>query len=460
MSKQQENLNNRILAEKVKVLVEYLRHNRYNQKQWGDSIKVASTAISRSQNSLTLRPKEAEQIISRSCEKLNCDLEPDAHNGFRVKLRDPKLSDLHNDEITPSNGNWLHFFAGLYVAYMIQVREKRIAAFFFLRLPNGNLAIRTDSENNRAINRTMSGKWSLINKNRTILDEIELQEDDEKYRVHQYIEAVFTDDNTMVGTYSGFSSRDLKPIGGAVLMRKINDWIGDETAMTALLKTKTSLERSLTNQESMARLIKTEPELINFFMGNNDYNLRIENVQLFRNTGFLPLAPANTESVAGAYMSYRIGADKTFVYGNPLMICRDGRVQMKRTATVGQYGEYRGFASLENGFLSINIDRKIDTVTQKQTPINLFCIYNWGNFSRNEFQYAFGTATLLTMFNMPRSGEEVLVPVNIDDPKNMAIRTFQINNLPDDTTPLERNIIAYLQKKDIIVIDNMPNSPL
>ncbi len=457
MSKHEELLKKQVLAEKVKVLVEYLRHNRYNQKQWGESIFMASTVISRSQNSLTLRIKEAEDIIVRSCEKLNCDLEPDGHGGFRVKLRNPELPYSSNNTAA-INANWLHFFAGLYVAHMIQTREKRIATFFFLRVPNGNLQIRADTENSRFIDRTMSGKWSLINQNRAILDEIDLQHEDKKFRVQQYIEAAFTDENSMAGTYSGFSSRDLKPIGGAVLMRKINDWIGSEADMSALLKTKTSTERSFATHENISRLLKIEPDLINFFMGNNDYNLRIENAQLFRNTGLLPLAPANTEAVAGCYFSYRIGADKTLVYANPFIIFPDGRVQMKRSDSVGVHGEYRVFASFENGFLTVNIDRKNDQNTQKQTPVQLFCIYNWGNFSREEFKYAFGTATMLTMFNVPRAGEEVLVPCHNEEFKNLIPRVFNIGDLSENTTALERKIIAYLQRKTIIVVNNMPDS--
>ncbi|MEY4926689.1 MAG: hypothetical protein RI894_1125 [Bacteroidota bacterium] len=412
------------------------------------------TAISRSQNSATLRINEAERVIQLTCEKLNLEITP-LHDSYSVKSQVSHLAEA--DQTKNQKANWLHYFAGLYVGYLVHVREQRVSTLFFLRIPNGNLKIRMDTSDGRIIDHTLTGRWSVINQNRTIADEIDALPDGDGYRVHQYLEATFQPDDTLVGTYSGFSLRDMKPIGGAVLLKKINDWVANEEQMLFLLGEQSAKDRSLSSHEDTTRLLRLEPQLLDFFMGNNDYNLRIENSQLFRNVGLLPLAPANTPSVSGCYYSYRLSIERTTIYANPFVIHADGRVHMKRSDSTGYYEEYRGFASFENGFLSVHIDRKLDSGSSKVKPIQLYFIYNWGNFNLEELDYAFGTGTMMTMFNKPRGGEEVLVPIKNGELKHLSPRKISIAEATD-LRPFEAQIVDYLKNSQLCLADKMPNS--
>ena len=444
-----------VLAHKVGVLIDYLRRNRYRQKQWSSDINMPIAVISRSQNSATLRINEAEEVLARTCKKLNLEILP-LHDTYMIKLRVAESPNAETSKM--KKANWMLYFSGLYVGYIVLVREQRVATLFFLRLPNGKLQIRTETGSELNINRTLHGNWTLINENRTILDKIEPLPNEEGYRVQQYLEATFRHDDTLVGTYSGFSMRDMKPIGGAVMLKKINDWVGTEEQMFLLFQEKAAKDRSLVSHEDTTRLLKMEPQLLDFFMGNNDYDLRIESSQLFRNVGLLPLAPANMLSVAGCYYSYRLSIGRDVVYGNPFVIYSDGRVHMKRTDAEGFYEEYRGFATFDNGFLSVHIDRKINNTNAKPHPLQLHFVYNLANFTHSDLEYAFGTATMMTMFNVPRAAEEVLVVLKDKDLKQLNPRQIELAN-PQEITLLERKIVDYLQKKPISVADKVPNSP-
>ena len=454
MAKRQLTPERDLLAAKIGVLIDYLRRNGYRQKRWSLDINMPITAISRSQNSKTLRVREAEQVLRLTCEKFRLDIVP-LHDNFTVQLREAKIPAL--DESKTLQSNWLHYFAGVYIGYIVRVREHTISTLFLLRQPTGKLIVRVETSEANQINRSIEGRWSLVNKNRIILDELDWQPEDNEFRVRQYMEALFHHGDMLIGTYSGFGYRNLKPIGGAVQFKKINDWIGTTEQMLSVFNDKTAKDKSLASHDDTTRVLKADPQLLDFFMGNNDYDLRIENSQLFRNVGLLPLAPNNVEMIAGCYYSYRLAVSRQAVYGNPFIIYSDGRVHMKRSDLSGDYEEYRGFATLDNGFLSVHIDRKVGRYGAKPEPLALHFMYNWGNFHRYELKYAFGTATMLTMNKTLRAAEEVLLPLINDDLKQLSPRAITVDTLVDCSL-MEQQIVAYLQKSPVCLSEKMPNS--